>query len=136
MSTVSLVLFAALLVLTACCAAPLPDPPPTSPVAGAPAPAAIVATPAVHAASVAVVRRFDAAKADEIGVVFGSEVTREQIQAIRVADHAARRALTALGLQRDHVTLAALNAARTAVRALEDALESPKPATEDPNEHP
>lgn len=127
MNTVVLyILFDAILVFTSCCAAPAPEPPPPVPVVATP-PAPVIAAPAVHAASVAVVKRFDAAKATEIGVVFGADVTRSQIQAIRVADHAARRALTALGLQREHVTLAALNAARVAVRALEDALATPKP---------
>jgi hypothetical protein len=128
MNAVPHILCAALLAATGCAGTPLPEPPPPAPIVAEPAP--VIVAPAVHAASVAVVRRFDVAKAHEVGVVFGGDVTREQIQAIRIADHDARRALTALGLQRDHVTQAALNAARVAVRALEDALATPKPVDE------
>jgi hypothetical protein len=113
------------LIATACMSAPLeqiappPAPPPASTVIYVP----VIAPPPKPVPLV--VQHFDAAKARELAVVLSPEVSREQIEAVAAADRRARRALTALGLQRTHVTQPVLDEARGAVRALEVALEPP-----------
>lgn len=96
----------------------LPTPPPMAP----PAPVTKVAPLPAPPAAISIVRHFDAAKAREIGVVLGSEITAQQIDEIRAADKRARQALTSLGRQIHHPTAAAMVEAREAVQALENAL--------------
>jgi hypothetical protein len=96
----------------------LPTPPPIEP----PPPLAKVAPLPAPPAAVSIVRHFDAAKAREIGVVLGPEITAKQIDEIRAADKRARQALTNLGRQIHHPTAAAMAEAREAVQALENAL--------------
>lgn len=109
-----------LLLLVACSATPPPPVVPLDPlpdVAVKPLPAA----PPVPT----VVKKFDAAKAKEMSVVLGSEVTAEQIETIRHNDDRAKRALRTLGLQGKRPTAEAMQEARDAVKALETALEPP-----------
>lgn len=110
-----------LVILAGCTSAspsePLALPPPPPP----PAPVAAPAVP--RAAAAAVVKRFDHANAKEPSVVFSPGITREQIEDIHTADHATRRALSALGRQGDHMTPAALRKAHDAVVRLEKTLE-------------
>lgn len=108
--------------LTACCAA-APDPV-LPPRVEAPPPAQTIKPPS-PAVSVAVVKKFDEAKAREISVVLGPDITEDQLADIRIADRWARRALTALGLQGHKVTAPVLAEARQAVHALEAALAKP-----------
>lgn len=112
-----------LLMLTACAAGPLEASPP-APAVPAPQPITFGSPPPAPAVAAAVVKRFDKAKDKELPTVLGPDATEDQIAAIRAADGRARRALTALGLQGHRITDAALAEARSAVRALESALES------------
>ncbi len=88
-----------------------------------PNPAVKIPPPAVSPAAVSIVRHFDSAKAREIGVVLGADITAQQIEEIRAADRRARNALTSLGRQIHHPSAAAMAEAREAVQALENALQ-------------
>jgi hypothetical protein len=109
-----------MIALLAACSGPVPAPPCQIVVNVSP-PAAVI-VPQRPAAERAVVKHFDRMKARELGVVFGEGITADQIERIHAADQDARTALTLLGR---HPAKAALDAARTAVQSLEQALEPP-----------
>jgi hypothetical protein len=110
----------AMVALLAACSGPVPAPPCQVVVNVSPPAPAIV--PQRPAAERAVVRHFDRAKARELSVVFSEGITADQIEIIHARHIAATAALTLLGR---HPAAAALDAARTAVQSLEQALEPP-----------
>lgn len=114
MNTAIYVLGLLLFVVTACMsdAPPPPDVPVQPPVI-----ASAAATPVPL-----VVKKFDSAKAKELAVVMAPDATAEGIATVRERHKRAARALSALGLQRDHPTAAVLREAADAVQALEQAV--------------
>jgi hypothetical protein len=128
MRTILLILGLLMAFSTVACAPWVDREPIVQPSAPLPPPIVVVAPAkpvATKPAEIAVVKGFDSAKARELATVTSPAVTLDQIERIHIADQCAQQALRHLGHQHNDITAAALSAARSAVHALEQALDQP-----------
>lgn len=111
-------LFVAVAISSGCAGPATPDlvcPPPPDLIA--------MSIPQRSAAVAGVIRHFDLASDRAIARVLQSDVSAEQIAAIRIAEERARKALAHLGRVLPRLDPAVMAEARAAVAALEDTLQ-------------